>query len=270
MRICHHHASLYDAQRSKRCCAKDDCHHAGRHSRDGIRLCTHHTQPRGVRWKERSQTPPRSRRSTADEDILQQSPAQLVWVAYIRDPEAPAAAGMEAYYRYEAVLGDEATIGNGEFVGRKVRVPEVGLSFAVPLGCFKEPERGVAEFWATMPPVVCRRQLEPIRPWVSTSTAGKEMSARTIVALARQQDLQAPRHTMGNPENGGDESSRPPWTPRMRVESPSWQRPSSPSPSPWAQTTGDFLASMASKETSRLDDYLRLRAEGYSDAGIIE
>ena len=114
VRICHHHASLYEAQRSKRCCAKEGCHHTGRHSRDGIRLCTHHAQPKGVRWRERSQTPPRSRRDTADEEAQQQIPAQTIWVAYVRDPGALAAAGMEAYYRYEAFLGDKTTIGNGE------------------------------------------------------------------------------------------------------------------------------------------------------------
>ena len=67
IRVCHHHANLYDAQRSKRSCAKEGCHHASRHDRDGIRLCTQNAQPKEIRWRKRSETPPRSRRGTADD-----------------------------------------------------------------------------------------------------------------------------------------------------------------------------------------------------------
>ena len=39
---------------------------------------------------------------------------------------------------------------------------------------------------------------------------------------------------------------------------------------PWTPTTGNLLTNLTSKGTTRLDEYLRLRMEGYSDATVIE
>ena len=90
------------------------------------------------------------------------------------------------------------------------------------------------------------------------------MPGRALVSLAMGQG-EPQTHLMGNllsPLHASlpAEEERP-GTPRSPRSSPA---------APWLQGTGDLLANLAAKAPSKLDDYLRLRAEGYTGAAIIE
>ena len=150
VRMCNHHACLYEAQRSRRQCAKDGCHHHGKHERDGIRLCATHAQGRGVTWRPRSRSPATPRKAAPRQEAqAAQTHDDKCWIAFVRDPEAPLAVGLDAYFRYEAELGDEVLGAEGDLLQRKVKVPELELGFIVPVGCMRELERGESEFWGT-------------------------------------------------------------------------------------------------------------------------
>ena len=90
------------------------------------------------------------------------------------------------------------------------------------------------------------------------------MPGRALVALAMKQG-EPQTHLMGNLLNplytSTSAEEEGPGTPRTPLPLPA---------APWMQGTCDLLANLANKAPSKLADYSRLRAEGYTDAAILE
>ena len=120
-------------------------------------------------------------------------------MAFVRRPGASLTEGRGAYHRYAAELGDDAAPQRGGFLRRRVRVQLLGLTFAVPLGCLRVPQHGDDEFWASLPPVICRRLPAPGGDWQGTNDSGSPLAPKDLIALASEHAAGQCR-TLGEPD----------------------------------------------------------------------
>jgi len=165
-RACHHHAGTYEMQRALRKCAKEDCMGEATQIKDGVRLCTNHARSKQVQWKPRSRTPSPSRLELLETRAASDPRRASLWIAWVRDPTAPASQGWDAYYRYPGRLEGEAADSTELEARHEAVIPDLGLRFSIPEGCLEEPARGSAEFLATRPPVVLRWSKAPEGDWI--------------------------------------------------------------------------------------------------------
>ena len=180
-------------------------------------------------------------------------------MAFVRDPAAVASMGRDAYYRFAAVLGDEARDQGDGLLRRLVEVDELGCVFTVPVGCLKEAKRGADEFWETLPPVVCRQITELSTGWEGTNEKGERMGARALVSLARQQDAGKQTHAFGSIEKPQGQAAR--WGPLPHPDAEDDGQPIG---------TADLLVALAAEPKRLLDEYLRLRVRGLDDGTALE